>query len=51
MEHSLFYDAMELPNINIGNPLRHNDDLCRHPIVILLEVVNDAARDLRAPYF
>ena len=36
-------DGMALPNINNGNPLRHNDDLCRHPIVILLEVVNDAA--------
>ena len=36
-------DAMALPNINNGNPLRHNDDLCRHPIVILLEVVNDVA--------
>ena len=36
-------DAMVLPNINNGNPLHHNDDLCRHPIVILLEVVNDAA--------
>ena len=36
-------DAMALPNINNGNPLCHNDDLCRHRIVILLEVVNDAA--------
>ena len=36
-------DAMALPNINNGNPLRHYDDLCRHQIVILLEVVNDAA--------
>ena len=36
-------DAMALPNINNGNPLHHNDDLCRHEIVILLEVVNDAA--------
>ena len=36
-------DAMALPNINNGNPLCHNDDFCRHPIVILLEVVNDAA--------
>ena len=36
-------DAMALPNINNGNPLRHNDDLCRHQIVILLKVVNDAA--------
>ena len=36
-------NATALPNINNSNPLRHNDDLCRHPIVILLEVVNDAA--------
>ena len=36
-------DTMALPNINNGNPLRHNEDLCRHPIIILLEVVNDAA--------
>ena len=36
-------DAMTLLNINNGNPLRHNDDLCRHQIIILLEVVNDAA--------
>ena len=36
-------DSMALPNINNGNPLCHNDDFCRHPIVILLEVVNDAA--------
>ena len=39
----MFNDAMALPNINNGNPLNHNDDLCRHRIVILLEVVNDAA--------
>ena len=38
-----YNDDMALPNINNGNPLRHNDDLCRHQIVILLEVVNDAA--------
>ena len=31
-------DTMTLPNINNGNPLRHNDDLCYHPIIILLEV-------------
>ena len=36
-------DAMALPNINKGNPLRHNDDLSHHRIVTLLEVVNDAA--------
>ena len=36
-------DAMALPNINNGNPLCHNDYLCRHQIIILLEVVNDAA--------
>ena len=36
-------DAMALLNINNGNLLRHNDDLCHHQIVILLEVVNDAA--------
>ena len=36
-------DAMALPNINNGNPLRHNDYLCCHQMVILLEVVNDAA--------
>ena len=36
-------DAMALPSINNGNPLRHNDNLCRHQIVILLEVVIDAA--------
>ena len=35
-------DAMALPNINDGNLLRHNGDLRRHQIVILLEVVNDA---------
>ena len=35
-------DAMALPNINNGNPLHQNDDLCRHQIVILLEVDNDA---------
>ena len=33
---------MALPNINNGNPLCDNNDLCRHRIVILLEVVNDA---------
>ena len=38
----MFNDAMALPNINYGNPLRHNDDLCRNRIVILLEVVNNA---------
>ena len=36
----IFNDAMALLNINNGNPLYHNDDLCRHRIVILLEVVN-----------
>ena len=36
-------DAMALPNINNGNSLCHNDDLCRDQIVILLEVVNDNA--------
>ena len=36
-------DAKALLNINNDNPLRHNEDLCRHQIVILLEVVNDAA--------
>ena len=35
-------DAMALTNINNGNPLCHNDNLCHHQIVILLEVVNDA---------
>ena len=35
-------DTMALPNINNGNLLHHNDDLSRHQIVILLEVVNDA---------
>ena len=39
----MFNNAMVLPNINNGNPLRHNDDLCHHRIVILLEVVIDAA--------
>ena len=39
---TILNDAMALPNINIGNPLRHNDDLCCHQIVILLEVINDA---------
>ena len=36
-------NAMALGNINNGNPLCHNDDLCRHQIVILLEDVKDAA--------
>ena len=36
-------DTMALLNINNGNPLCHNDDLCCHQIIILLEVVNDAA--------
>ena len=36
-------DAMALPNIINGIPVRHNDDLCCHQIIILLEVVNDAA--------
>ena len=36
-------DAMALPNINNGNLLHHNDDLCCHQIIILLEVVNDSA--------
>ena len=36
-------DAMALLNINNGNPLCHNDDLCPHQIIILLEVVNYAA--------
>ena len=36
-------DGIALPNINNGNPLRHYADLCRHQIVILLEVINDAA--------
>ena len=35
-------DPMALLNINNGNLLRHNDNLCHHQIVILLEVVNDA---------
>ena len=39
--------AMALPNIDNGNWLRRNDDLCRHQIVILLEVVNDTAPCLR----
>ena len=39
----MFNDAMALLNINNGNLLRHNDDLCRHRIVILLEIVNDTA--------
>ena len=39
----MFNDAMELLNINNGNLLRHNDNLCRHRMVILLEVINDAA--------
>ena len=39
----ILHDAMALPNINNGNQLRHNDDLCRHQIVIFLKVVNDAA--------
>ena len=30
---------MALPNINNANPLRHNDDLCCHQIIILLDVV------------
>ena len=30
--------------------IRHNDDLRRHPIVILLEVVNDAAPLLLSQY-
>ena len=36
-------DAMVLPSINNGNLLRHNDDLFRHPIIILFDLVNDAA--------
>ena len=36
-------DAMALPNINNSNLSRHNDDLCCHQIIIVLEVVNDAA--------
>ena len=36
-------DAIVLPNIYNGNPLHHNDNLCRHQIVILLEVVKDTA--------
>ena len=42
-------DAMGLPNINNGDPLHHNDDVCRHQIVILLEVVNDATPGLKCP--
>ena len=30
-------------NISDADPLRHNDDECRHQIVILFKVVNDAA--------
>ena len=43
---SLLNDGMALPNINNGKPLSHNDDLCRHRIIILLEVINDAALDI-----
>ena len=32
-----------LPNITDGNLLRQNDDKCRHEIIILVQVVNDAA--------
>ena len=39
----MFNDAMAILNINNGNLLSHNDNLCRHRIIILLEVVNDAA--------
>ena len=34
---------MALRNISDADPLRHNDDECRHQIVILFKVVNDAA--------
>ena len=40
---SRYNGAMALPYINNGNLLRHNDDLCHHQIVILLQVINDAA--------
>ena len=40
---SVLNDTMVLRNINNGNPLHHNDDLFRHQIIILLEVVNDSA--------
>ena len=39
----LYNYTMALPNINNSNLLRHNDELWHHWIVILLEVVNDAA--------
>ena len=36
-------DSMALRNISDTDQLRHNDDECRHQIVILFKVINDAA--------
>ena len=36
-------DSMALQNISDADQLRHNDDECRHQIVILFKVINDAA--------
>ena len=39
----LINNAKALRNITDDNPLGHNDAECRHQIVILVEVINDAA--------
>ena len=43
-------DDMALRNIYDADPLRHNDDEYRHPIVILVKVVNDAAPCYASPF-
>ena len=37
-----FNNGRALRNINDVNPLRQNDDECRHQVIILVKVVNDA---------
>ena len=38
-----FNDGRPFWNINDVNPLHQNDDKCHHQIVIIAQVVNDAA--------
>ena len=39
----LINDGRALQNITDGNPLRQNDDRCRHQIVIFIKIVSNAA--------
>ena len=43
IDDAVLKNSRLLWNITDGNLLRQNDDKCHHQIVILVEVVNDAA--------